>query len=112
MQSPARSAQKTLRQTPKRPSGGALAIWRQEKWQDIKAKLPGGSPVADITKKASALWSEMTPKQKERYETIFQGRREAYRQAVAKKTPSSDGRPAIMGGVVSDSEGEDSDWQQ
>eukprot|EP00747_Dinoflagellata_sp_TGD_P186233 gnl/TRDRNA2_/TRDRNA2_43159_c0_seq1.p1 gnl/TRDRNA2_/TRDRNA2_43159_c0~~gnl/TRDRNA2_/TRDRNA2_43159_c0_seq1.p1 ORF type:complete len:202 (+),score=86.44 gnl/TRDRNA2_/TRDRNA2_43159_c0_seq1:82-687(+) len=86
---------------PKKPAGGAYGVFLSENRDKIKAALPAGHKITDVTKAAGAKFKALSDKEKAPYEKKYQALKAAYEKAMKSYKP-----PA---GAAEDEEDDDED---
>jgi len=76
---------------PKRPQA-AFGQYMAKNRETIKAQLPAGHKITDVTKKASELWGKLSDAEKKPYDDMFKKASEEYKKAMEewKKTHAAD----------------------
>jgi len=67
---------------PKRPAGGAYGCYLAEHRALIQSSLPAGSPCTEASKVASDQWKKLSPKDKEKFEKVYEKKKAAYEEAM------------------------------
>lgn len=67
---------------PKKPAGGAYGVFLAEKRESVKASLPAGHKITDVTKKVGEMWKTISESEKAKYEKVFAEKNAAWKAAM------------------------------
>jgi len=82
---------------PKKPAGGAYAVFLAENRAKITESLPAGSnPITDVAKVAGAQWKALSEAQRQPYEATFAKKTEEYKKAMEEYTPPAPEVPDVV----------------
>merc|ERR1712048_858516 len=68
---------------PKKPAGGAYGVYMSHHRDEIMQGLPAGSKVTAISKVGGERWKALSVKDKEKYETEYQKKKDIYAKQFA-----------------------------
>jgi hypothetical protein len=67
---------------PKKPVGGAFGCYMAEHRASIMASLPAGSRCTEISKIGGDRWKNLSPKDKEKFEKLYEEKKAAFDEAM------------------------------
>jgi len=73
-----------MAEQPKKPVGGSYGVFLAEKRSEIKASLPEGSKITEVSKKAGELFKALGAADKKRYEDTYVKVNAQYKEAMEK----------------------------
>merc|ERR1711972_1249527 len=90
---------------PKKPAGGAYGRFLAEKREEVKASLPAGHKMTDVTKKAGELFKALSEGERKKYQDLYEKADAEYKQALEKF--KADGGEVVRGGKVAKAQKDD-----